>query len=68
MGDLFSEDDMTEMVERVAKAMAVRRGLYAGVEADQIVMNEGGDRVPYWTLYADDARVAVQAMRGPTEP
>jgi hypothetical protein len=58
---------MSEMVERVAKAMAARRFLYAGIEVDQIVINDDNERVPYWTLYAEVARAAIEAMREPTE-
>jgi hypothetical protein len=57
---------MSEMVERVAKAMAARRALYVGIEVDEIVINDDNERVPYWTLYAEEARVAIEAMREPT--
>jgi hypothetical protein len=50
-----------DMVERVARALAVADGMHP-----EAVSNDE-DQVPVWTLYVDDARAAIEAMREPTE-
>lgn len=52
---------MTDLVERVARALCQN----AGFLPDAVSNDE--DETPHWTLYASDARVAIEAMREPTE-
>ena len=52
---------MSEMIERVARALAIADGMHP--EA----VSNGEDAVPVWTLYVDDARAAIEAMREPTD-
>lgn len=49
------------MVERVARALSVADGMHP-----EAVSNDE-DQVPAWTLYIQDARAAIEAMRKPTE-
>lgn len=48
------------MVERVARVLSERRG--TNPDAPWL-----GSGPPGWTVYADDARAAIAAMREPTE-
>lgn len=52
---------MSEMVERVARALA---DLDADYEPDEILE---GDDFPFWQYFKHDARVVIAAMREPTE-
>lgn len=52
---------MDDMVERVARALAAADGMHP-----EAVSNDE-DQVPGWTLYVDDARAAIEAMREPTD-
>lgn len=51
---------MTEMVERVARALSVADGMHP----DAVSNDE--DEVPVWKLYVKDAKAAIEAMRVPT--
>ncbi len=51
---------MSEMVERVARAMCMADGEIPDFPSH--TTNE-----PFWTYYCDMARVAIEAMREPTE-
>lgn len=69
---------MSEMVEKVARAMAWRTltegraattsagKLDAAMELDTPMVGETG-LVPYWRTFIPDARAAIQAMREPTK-
>jgi hypothetical protein len=52
---------MSEMVDRVAKVLSIAAGNHP--EA----CSNDGEEIPMWTLYVDDARAAIEAMREPTE-
>ena len=49
---------MSEMVERVARAIATARGY--GLDAN-------GEDTGDWQMFVDHARAAIEAMREPTE-
>lgn len=51
---------MSEMIERVAKALSVADGNHP--EA----CSNDEDETQMWTLYVSDARAAISAMREPT--
>lgn len=52
---------MSEMVERVARVLSIADGNHP--EA----CSNDGEETPAWTLYVDDARTAIEAMREPTK-
>lgn len=54
---------MSEMIEKVARALCVEDGYNPDHESDD-PCDEG---VKLWTLYRTDARAAVEAMRVPTK-
>jgi hypothetical protein len=54
---------MSDMIERVAKALAHKRYVHCGgSEADTLVAGK-----PNWTFCLDDAHAVIEAMREPTE-
>jgi len=55
------------MVDRVAKAMCAPQAHYMGIEVDTIVLSEDDEKVPYYTMFLTLARLAIEAMREPTE-
>lgn len=52
---------MSDMVDRVAKALSIADGMHP----DACSNDEA--EIPMWTLYVDDARAAIEAMREPTK-
>jgi hypothetical protein len=56
----------TEMEERVARALCKRR---AAIEftPEEFIIDHLGRRVQYWSLWTEDARAAIEAIREPTE-
>lgn len=52
---------MSEMIERVAKALAVADGMHPEATSND------EDETPIWELYVISARSAIEAMRIPTE-
>jgi hypothetical protein len=56
---------VSEMVERVARALCVRHGN----DPDRLYVDRLGHTrdYPWWQSYVDDARAAIEAMREPTE-
>lgn len=50
-----------EKLERVARALAIADGMHR-----EAVSNDE-EEIPIWTLYVEDARAAIAAMREPTE-
>jgi hypothetical protein len=53
---------MSEMIERVAKALSVADGNHPDA------CSNDEDETPMWTLYVKDARAAVEAMREEPPP
>lgn len=51
---------MSEMIERVAKALSIADGNHPDARSND------EDEHPMWTLYLGDARAAIEAMREPT--
>lgn len=59
---------MSEMVERVARALSENCGSFTGDTADTLVRNvKDGQMIPRWRLFDDMARAAIAAMREPTQ-
>jgi hypothetical protein len=52
---------MSEMVERVAKALSIADGNHPDA------CSNDEDSQPIWHLYTADARAAIEAMREPTQ-
>jgi hypothetical protein len=52
---------MSEMVERVAKALSIVDGNHPDA------CSNDEEEIPAWKLYVKDARAAIEAMREPTE-
>ena len=60
-----------EMVERVARALCIAMGLPPDHEFREVVgsgFEESVVSVIAWTKFQREARVAIEAMRQPTEP
>lgn len=55
---------MTDMVERVARAICASMGYAPDMDASQEFTNRTG---PMWMAYIQEARAAIGAMREPTE-
>lgn len=51
---------MSEMVERVARALSIADGNHPGA------CSNDEEEIPAWKLYVKDARAAIEAMREPT--
>ncbi len=52
---------MNEMIERAARAIAIRRGIHPDQE-----LTYGGGKVA-WKYFTDDAGAVIEAMREPTD-
>ena len=59
--DQFSHDEMSEMIERAARAIAIRRGIPPDQE-----LTYGGGKVA-WKYFIDDASAVMEAIRDPTQ-
>lgn len=54
---------MSDMVERVARAICEREGY----DIESLKAGKYGEHANTWQDFLDDARVAINAMREPTE-
>lgn len=53
---------MSEMIERVAKALSIADGNHPDA------CSNDEDEIPAWTLYVDDARAAIEAIKATGKP